>query len=189
MRLLVLMAAIIARADAVAKGRRLALGESLLIGWRRFPAVLGALVCYAIGAAVGLVLFIVPGMILSVSFVFSAYAAVTDEMGPIEALSHSWRLVRGHWWRTAALVSVIGIIVGSLYSVVMVFAVVTMLLNPDVLGGVSVTMPWYVQFVLMPVMGALIMPLLYTMFIATFNDLKLRHGGQDIAARIAATAT
>lgn len=186
---LVLMAAIVARVDAVAKGRRLALRESLMIGWRRLPAVLGALLCYAVSVAVGLVLFIIPGMILSVSFVFGAYAAVTDEMGTFEALSYSRRLVRGHWWRTAALVSVIGIIVGSLYSMVLVFAVGAMLMNPDVLNGVSVTMPWYVQFVLMPAMGALIMPLLYTMFIATLNDLKLRHGGEDIAARIAATAT
>ncbi|MBI3282955.1 hypothetical protein HYZ70_02660 [Candidatus Curtissbacteria bacterium] len=45
---------------------------------------------------VGLILFIIPGIILAVRLSFWAYALVESDLGPIEAIKESWRITEGH---------------------------------------------------------------------------------------------
>ena len=60
-----------------------------------FPAVLLA----AAGVALGLLLFIVPGIYLAVRWYFVPQAVVIDRRRGVEALQRSGELVTGSWWR------------------------------------------------------------------------------------------
>jgi hypothetical protein len=60
-----------------------------------FPAVLLA----AAGVALGLLLFIVPGIYLAVRWYFVPQAVVIDRRRGVDALQRSGELVTGSWWR------------------------------------------------------------------------------------------
>ena len=47
---------------------------------------------------VGLLFFIVPGIILAVRSQFFAYFIVENEIGPIDAIKKSWNLTKGSFW-------------------------------------------------------------------------------------------
>ncbi len=63
-----------------------------------------------ISVVVGLVLLIVPGVFLALSFIFSSYLIVDKGRGPIEAIKESWNMTKGHKWRLLLLImTVIGL--------------------------------------------------------------------------------
>lgn len=57
--------------------------------------LLGVLLCVLIVAA-GLILLIIPGIILAIRFQYFSYFIVDKNLGPIEALKHSWRITKGN---------------------------------------------------------------------------------------------
>jgi hypothetical protein len=178
--------ALIARIDAIAKGGDLPFNDALGIGARRGPALFGAGLCYGLVVAVGMVLLVIPGLYFMVSLVFGLYAVVTERLGPIASLSYSRGLVRGHWWRTAAILTIIGIIIMVLYVVLGIVVGIVVATNPDALA--SGQEPWYISFVLAPLLAGVVTPLAYSLLFSAYYDLKLRHEGGDLAERIAAVA-
>ncbi len=48
---------------------------------------------------VGFMLFIIPGVILSIKFMFSEYLLIEENLGPIEALKRSSSLTSGYKWK------------------------------------------------------------------------------------------
>jgi Uncharacterised protein family (UPF0259) len=178
-------AAILTRIDAIAHGRDMSVGDALAVGVRRGPVLLLASFCYAFVVLIGLLLLIVPGLIWMVSMVFSPYATVVSpKQGPLASLRYSRELVRGHWWRTAALITIGAIIVTVVYGVLALAAGIIAVMNPEQLA--QGTVPWYIDFVVSPLVSGLAMPLGYSLFLATYYDLRLRREGGDIAERIAA---
>jgi len=65
---------------------------------------------------VGLVLFIIPGIIFACKLVFTPYLVVDRKMEVIEAVKESWRMTNGHAWKVfligllAILISIAGLI-------------------------------------------------------------------------------
>lgn len=49
--------------------------------------------------ALGLIVFIVPGIILMMGLLFVPYLVVERGLGPIEAMQESWRITKGNKWR------------------------------------------------------------------------------------------
>ncbi|MFH1186580.1 MAG: hypothetical protein V1697_00200 [Candidatus Levyibacteriota bacterium] len=47
---------------------------------------------------IGLVLFIVPGIIFALKIQFSSYLVVDKGLGPVEAIQKSWRMTKGVKW-------------------------------------------------------------------------------------------
>ena len=182
---LIFSAAIFARVDAVANNLELPLGPALSYGARCAPALFVASFLYGLAVMCGLILLISPGIIFGVWLIFAPQITVIERLGPFAALSRSRQLVRGHWWRTAALVTVIGIILGVLYVILGIVAGIVVALNPDEILATG-ALPWYVDLILNPLLSGVTTPLAYSLFVATFYDLKNRHEGGDIAERIAA---
>lgn len=121
----------------------------------------------------------------AITFYFYNYAAVIDDKGPIAALGYSFRLISGHWWRTAAIVTIALFIIGVAYLVVVVLTGVVALADADELalpGWLSAL----IDYVVAPAFQVALMPLFYALPLAIYNDLKLRREGGDLAARIAA---
>ena len=177
---------IVAKVYAIQRGQHLTLLQALGIGVRRFPVILGIAFLYFLVVAIGLLLLVIPGIYLIVALAFSFIIPVVEWKGVTSSLQYSRELVRGHWWRTAALVTIISIVVGVLYALYGVIVGVAVALN---VGGPSAPgqlLPWYVDVIVNPLMAGFVGPLSYALFMAVYTDLKLRREGADIAARIAA---
>jgi hypothetical protein len=103
------------------------LGRSvdLSLGWKEVSSKMGSLVLASIIGGVliliGLVLFVIPGLILSILFYFMAQAVVIDNARPTEALSKSYRFVRANLGDTIVIV----IIAYGLYAVLSVIPVIS----------------------------------------------------------------
>ena len=182
----VIYGALIARIDSVARAAPLSVGDALAIGLRRLPAMFVSGLLAVLAVLVGLILVLVPGFIFMIWFVFAPVAVIIERLGPFESLSYSRALVRGHWWRTAALLTIVGIVLVVVYIVLVMLLSVLIFTNPSTLATGQA--PWYVQFVLAPLVSAVVVPLPYAMMLAIYYDLKARLEGGDLAARIAATA-
>jgi len=182
----VLYAALIARIDAVARGAALSVGQALSLGVQRMGTMLLSGLLVGLVVAIGLCLLIVPGLIFIIWLVFAPFAVVLERRGALASLSYSRAIVRGHWWRTAVLLTIIGIVLMVVYLIFAVGLSITVISDPAAASTGQV--PWYVTLVVGPVLSAVIAPLTYSLMLAIFYDLRLRHEGGDLAARIAATA-
>ena len=178
--------ALISRIDAVARGASLSLPQALLVGLQRMgPMILSGLGAVII-VVIGLCLFVVPGLIFMIWFFFAPFALVIERRGPIDSLSYSHAIVRGHWWRTAALLTIMGIVLSVVYFLFGLGVSIAVISDP--VAAAAGEVPWYVTLVVGPALAALIGPLTYALMLAIYYDLRLRHEGGDLAARIAATA-
>lgn len=65
---------------------------------RSYLYFLGAKLLTAAAVIIGFLLFIVPGIIVSLMFLFAGYIVVDRDLGPIEALRESKRLTDGYKW-------------------------------------------------------------------------------------------
>ncbi|TKX37771.1 hypothetical protein EXE51_06415 [Halorubrum sp. CGM5_25_10-8B] len=85
------------------------------------PVVLNSLVgglIYAVLMLVGSVLFVIPGIIAYVAFIFTLVYVAVEDKNFIAGFRNSWQLTRGHWLRLFGLLLVvvagIGLISGVL---------------------------------------------------------------------------
>jgi len=79
---------------------------------------------YAIGCALGLMVFILPAVFVAVTFMLSPYVIVESQLGPIDSMKAGFRAVMGlSWWRCFVLLALllIGILIAG--AVVQVLAV------------------------------------------------------------------
>ncbi len=83
--------------------------------------LIGFGILFGIGVAIGFILIIIPGLILLTFWSVGAPAIVVEGIGPIDAFSRSWRLVRGEAWPvfgallvTFLIVLVVGAILGAI---------------------------------------------------------------------------
>ncbi|XOA43073.1 MAG: hypothetical protein ACKKMO_01195 [Candidatus Nealsonbacteria bacterium] len=84
--------------------------DAIKNGWSKYwPFFLVSLLT---GLAIGLgfLLFIIPGIIFAIWFVFSYYTVICEDKRGFKALSRSRQLVKGYWWPTAKRVYTIMII-------------------------------------------------------------------------------
>ena len=182
----ILYAALIARIDAVARGASVSLHDALSVGLQRMISMILSGIAVSVVVAIALCLLIIPGLIVMIWLVFAPFAVVIERRGPLASLSYSHAIVRGHWWRTAVLLTIIGIVLMVVY---LIFAVaISIAVISDPVGASAGQVPWYVTLIVGPALSAVIAPLMYSLLLAIFYDLRLRHEGGDLAARIAATA-
>lgn len=131
-------------------------------------AALGLLLCIPLLALMGrLQLFMV--------------AVFVDRMGPLASLKASWRLTQGHWWRATAIMMTAGIMIMVLFLAVTVVS--------DVEGYLTHFAAIH-RFVIAPILiiasYIAFYPLWAAVWVAMYNDFKLRREGGDLAARVGA---
>jgi hypothetical protein len=78
-----------------ARGQSPALAD-LFGGGRRSLAMLGMSILYGIVVGVGVLAFIVPGIVLAIGLQIADLFVVDAELGPVAALRASWQVMRGH---------------------------------------------------------------------------------------------
>jgi len=175
------------RIGGIAYGQNLSLGACLSTGLRRLIPVIFASFLYGLAMMGGMILFIIPGMILWLSLAFYALCIVLEGDGILESLRHSHRLVWGNWWRTAIIGSVVLVVYYVIYLAIEIpFAVVDQVLfetEPGDLPGFAQAMLSMLGSTLSTVIT---FPLMISVFVAVFHDLKLRKEGYDLEARVEA---
>jgi hypothetical protein len=178
---------IIAKIESISNNQPLSMSQAFAVGLQRFFPLLLCGFLYSIAVVLGTLALIIPGIILSLTLLFGVYAVVVDNMGPVAALKYSHSLVWGNWWRTATIVGV---------------ATFVLLVGMLLVGGISgfalaaggsvdlesIDTNPILNFVVLPLISALLSPLFYTFAMAAYNDLKLRRSGADLAERIGAQA-
>jgi hypothetical protein len=86
-------------------GQRVDLAESLRVGMRRFFPVVGVAIATTILGLLGVLVFIVPGlMFFALSFV-AIPACVVEKRGVFSSIGRSAELTRGHRWKILALMA------------------------------------------------------------------------------------
>lgn len=93
--------------------------------------LIGFGILYGIGVAIGLLFFVIPGLILITFWSVGAPAIVVESIGPIDAFGRSWRLVRGNGW------NVFGALVIALLIVIVVSIVLSIIASAIGSGEVS----------------------------------------------------
>jgi Membrane domain of glycerophosphoryl diester phosphodiesterase len=205
--------AMVARADDVASNGSMSLGESLRVGfgfWGHafgLALIMGAsmipvLVPIMLAAAglqggqfpswmlsggLSLVLFVyVLFLLFLFGRLFLAFVAlVLEDHGVGSSIRSSWNLTRGHWWRCAAILTVLTIVT---YVVALIGGLVLGIfgLKYGIQRGVFSFPAVIATQLLGLVVGVLFTPLFLGGLLSTYYDLKLRREGGDLEGRVAA---
>lgn len=177
------MSAMFLKQEAIGAGGELATGTAFQTALQRLPAMIIAVILYMVAISVGLVLLIVPGVILVLSLMLYMSLVLFERKGPIDALVGSHRLVWGNWWRTAAILTLTGILMMVIYiAVAFVLGLVAPFAGMAV--GNTLLVGMAVQLVSQAVMNVFVMPFTCAVLISIYWDLKLRKEGGDLAARV-----
>ena len=129
---------------------------------------------------VGMLLLLVPLSLpaawLALGLFFAPPALVLRRLGPIEAMLYSFRLLRGNWWRTSALATVL---LGTL--LLMVLLIATLVATAALIAGVSdLKLVATLAVPLGLLCGGIIVPWCGAQVLAMMGDLMVR---QDEARR------
>jgi hypothetical protein len=179
--------AILCRIGGIAYAQNLSIGACMSTALRRIIPVILATILFSLAMMGGFLLFIIPGLILWVSLIFYSLCIVLEGDGILESLRHSHRLVWGNWWRTSVIGTVVIIVYYVIYLAIQVpFVVVDQMVFDSEFGAV----PGFGQAMLSMVGDIIAMvitlPLMTSVMVAVFHDLKLRKEGQDLEARVEA---
>ena len=182
--------AVLCRIGGIAYAQNLSIGACMSTALRRIIPVVLATILFSLAMMVGFLLFIIPGLILWVSLIFYSLCIVLEDDGILESLRHSHRLVWGNWWRTSVIGTVVIVVYYVIYLAIQVpFVVVNQIVFDSELGAV----PGFGQAMLSMVGDIIAMvitlPLMTSVMVAVFHDLKLRKEGQDLEARVEALTT
>lgn len=85
------------------------LSEAVALSVRKFLPIFVMYILYVLIVVFGSILLIIPGIFLSIKLFYSQYFILFDNKGVIESLRSSWRMVKGNWRRTFALILIWGI--------------------------------------------------------------------------------
>jgi hypothetical protein len=178
-------AAAIGRMNAVVQQRDMPLAAALSFGLGRMLPLFAFSVLYALILIVGSLLLLVPGIIFGVSLMFGAFVVLLEGRGPLASLKISHNLVWGNWWRTLVIVSVGVIVMMTAYLLVIFVAGFAIAFGDN---SDPTFLVRFLELVLLPLLGAVVAPLLYALTLATYYDLKLRRSGADLEQRLGAPA-
>jgi hypothetical protein len=178
-----MMSALYLKQRAVGSDRQLSVGGAVNLALRRLGPLLGATILFVVAVVAGLLLLIVPGLILMVSLIMYTALLLFENKGVVDSLSGSYRMVRGNWWRSSAILAVASILVLVIF---VALGVVALIVAPFAgLAMADVVMVTLVgELVFNAAFNVFVMPFFTAVMIALYWDLKLRKEGGDLAARV-----
>jgi hypothetical protein len=200
--------ALLLRINSVSEDRLMSFSESLAAGMKLVPRTIGFFLLFGLMVGLGVVVALIPALIMrntgttggimvtllvigasvlvvyvSIKMVVGYPAMIIDDQSATNAISTSWKLTSGFWWRVAMLLGVLGIIGVALWAVLG-------LLGAAMFGwlGVASRAPVLVTQLASIVVYSFLGSLSPAVILAIYNDLKLRREGGDLADRVSALA-
>ena len=135
-----------------------------------------AYIVLSITLGIGFVLFILPGVFLSVKWSVAFAAIVSERAGPFSAIGRSWELTRGHWWRTFGTLLVLGLLSLVLYLAIVAGLGSAIATNQDMSEVTYATLTVALTIVLF----AILYPLIAAIISVMYYDLRVRNEGFDL---------
>jgi hypothetical protein len=153
--------------------------RSLVEVLRRLHSIIWvSLLAFFLGA-LGLVLCIAPGIWLYVSWTVAVPALLTEGVKGRKALGRSFRLVKGFWWRTLAIVLLGSFLAGILQAAIGgVLTAIAFATDSAVVDVVTSTLSAVAA-------GAITVPFVAAVTIVLYVDLRVRKEGFDLALLLA----
>ena len=180
---------ILLRQSAIAAGRPVAGSTDLLDTLKRAPAIvaISLLVSAAITVLMlpalalappyrmaGLAVMLAPAIYIGIALSFSVPALVLARKGVLGSLAYSFRLVRGNWWRVAALYGVgIGVIL-ALWSLVATIVAMALADNGPDIGTDDAAIARAVSSAAVLAVFAIGLTFYSALTLALFGDLQVR---------------
>jgi hypothetical protein len=179
----VIYVALIVAVNEIAAGRRADLPAALRKGVERLPSMIGAFILVGLMIGLGLILLVIPGIYLWGALQLTFFPLILDKERVGASIGISRRLVKGHWWRAATIITVV-IVMSIVLEMILTFLAGLLfgLLRWQPQGGIAIIQLFNI------VAGALVMALPLAAGLALYHDLKLRSEGDDLAARMEALA-
>lgn len=188
--------AITLRQAALASGNPSAGTTALAEGARMTPMAIGMalLICVVVGLCfvpllgvpreylyVAFCVLLIPGAYIVVLFVCSFVALLVGRKGIIGSMRYSAHLVRGNWWRTVMIYTVVlTMIIVLSVTAGLIIGVFTQLFAARDLAVMTA-----VSAVMVVASGAIYMPFVTAMTLSLYGDLEARKEGTDLERRIA----
>lgn len=91
------------------RGQPLQPGAALQRAIARFLPLLGLAILYGLGLIVGFILLIIPCLILLAMWAVVVPACLVEGLGPIQSMSRSTQLTKGHRWQIFGMLFVLGL--------------------------------------------------------------------------------
>jgi hypothetical protein len=169
----------------IAHGEEVSIGAAIKRAARMWPLQFVILITFSLILVVGFLLFIVPGMLFSVSLMLSFLILIVEGGSPFAAMARSHRLIWGNWWRAFAILS-IGTLVwsvayvafGSIAGAIAAFGGVKDLAFNILMSSTFIAV----------VLNVFTVPFITALMLAIYWDVKLRKEGDDLSERIDALA-
>jgi hypothetical protein len=149
--------------------------RSLAETFRRLHSIVWVSILVYVLGFLGLLALIIPGIWLFISWTVAVPALLTEGVKGRRALGRSFRLVRGFWWRTFAIVLVSLILAG------IVEAAITGALTGLVFTSDSDLVAVVATGLASLLAGALTTPFVAAVTIVLYVDLRVRKEGFDLA--------
>jgi len=109
----------------------------------------------------GVLLFIVPGIFLSIAFAFYLPFILFENTSILESLKESWQLVWGYWWRVFALMAIPTGVMLAMFELI------------RFLGGKENVLAIVLSKILTM---TLLLPFFSALVLVLYNDIRLRKG-------------
>jgi hypothetical protein len=177
---LVFLSAIMLRQTAMLRGEPLSMRRELAHVLHRLPGVALLFILNLLAVGAGLVALVVPGLYLLIALAPAWPAFLLEPRDAIGALRESLMLTRGHWWRTAIVFAVSVVI-----ALAFVFSLAVAAMALPFAGGGDLAVATAVMVAVVLAMLAVAAPLLGSLLIATYGNLRVRRGALDLEQRIA----
>jgi uncharacterized membrane protein len=116
------------------RGRPVIIGDAVRRGFSRFLSIVGVSILVSLGVFVGLILFIIPGIILALRWSVALPACVVENLGPIAAMRRSADLTKGHRWQIFGLFVLIIVVAVIAFAVIGALVGMGLLAAPETLG-------------------------------------------------------
>ena len=148
----------------------------LRVGWSRILPLIGVGFLVAMGAGLGLLACVIPGVILFIRWNFASQIVVVERARPIAAMKRSFWLTEGRFWPVLGIVLISGILAGIISSVFsgILDAIVVAITGAD---SVASTLS---SLVTATIASGLTLPFSAAVSVITYLDLRVRREGLDL---------
>jgi hypothetical protein len=167
-----LVAAITRAAADAYLGERVSIGRTYRFALSRLPAILWITILTSVLTLIAFILLIIPGIFVAIRLTLAPPVLVVEDVRGTKALSRSWRLTSGHFWRVFGTLILSGLI-ASIGTLVITIPTEFIAASLGPAGAPLSALGTVVATVLVTPFTMLIVVLLYF-------DLRVRKEGFDI---------
>lgn len=168
-------------------GQEITPGQAWRLASGRFWGIVGVAILVGFATAMGYLLLIIPGIILSVRLMVVFQALLLDEVPITESLSRSWDLTRGHFWRACGFLLFLWILTTIMSGPSQMSSMIPWFFVDDE-GEIANIAGFYGAMAISQVLAAavnlLIAPLTTLIFTHLYVDLRIRREGMDFDDRL-----